>query len=125
MSDLSVRSTIYFEPDVHRALRLKAASAHRSVSDIVNEALRQSMREDQEDLAAFESRVAEPTMTYETLLKVIPKDVCDALSLSPGQKVQTVVYQNRVELIPVRPMKKMRGFLKGIDTDVPREEDRV
>jgi len=69
MSDLSVRSTIYFEPDVHRALRLKAASAHLSVSEIVNEALRQSLREDQEDLAAFEDRVAEPTMTYEALLK--------------------------------------------------------
>lgn len=69
MSDLSIRSTVYFDPDVHRALRLKAASAHRSLSDIVNEAMRQALREDQEDLAAFEDRVAEPTMTYEALLK--------------------------------------------------------
>lgn len=56
---------------------------------------------------------------------VIPKQVRKALKLSPGQKVQVVVYENRMELIPVRPMKKMRGFLKGIDTDVPREEDRA
>jgi AbrB family looped-hinge helix DNA binding protein len=55
---------------------------------------------------------------------VIPKQVRKALKLSPGQKVQVIVYENRMELIPVRPMKKMRGFLKGIDTDVPREEDR-
>ena len=68
MSDLSIRSTIYFEPDIHRALRLKAASTHRSLSDIVNDSLRQALREDQEDLAAFEERVAEPTMTYEALL---------------------------------------------------------
>jgi plasmid stability protein len=125
MSALSVRSTVYFDQDVHRALRLKAASAHRSLSEVVNEAMRQALREDQDDLAAFENRVAEPTMTYEALLKVIPKDVCDALSLSPGQKVQTVVYRDRIELIPVRPIKKMRGFLKGIDTTVPREGDRV
>lgn len=56
---------------------------------------------------------------------VIPKQARKALKLSPGQKIQVVVYENRMELIPVRPMKKMRGFLKGIDTDVPREEDRV
>lgn len=69
MSELSKRSTIYFEPELHRALRLKAASTSRSVSEIVNEALRHSLREDQEDLAAIEDRVAEPTMSYEALLK--------------------------------------------------------
>jgi plasmid stability protein len=68
MSDLSKRSTIYFDPDLHRALRIKAATTHRSVSEIVNDALRLALREDQEDLAAFEERVAEPTMTYEELL---------------------------------------------------------
>lgn len=62
------RSTIYFEEDLHRALRLKAASAQRSMSELVNEAVRESLREDQEDLAAFEERVAEPTLTYEALL---------------------------------------------------------
>lgn len=47
------------------------------------------------------------------------------MKLSPGQKIQVVVYENRMELIPVRSIKKMRGFLKGIDTEVPRKEDRV
>jgi predicted transcriptional regulator len=67
------RSTIYFDPELHRALRLKAASTNRSVSDIVNEAVRQSLREDQEDLAAFGDRVAEPTITYEELLDDLKK----------------------------------------------------
>jgi plasmid stability protein len=68
MSELSKRSTIYFDPELHRALRLKAAETHRSVSEIVNDALRQALREDQEDLAAFDERVAEPTISYEALL---------------------------------------------------------
>lgn len=68
MSDSSRRSTIYFDPQVHAALRLKAAHANRSVSDLVNDAVRRALAEDQEDLAAFESRLAEPTMTYEALL---------------------------------------------------------
>jgi plasmid stability protein len=68
MSDLSKRSTVYFEPELHRALRLKAATTHRSVSEIVNDALRLALREDQEDLAAFDERAAEPTLSYEELL---------------------------------------------------------
>lgn len=68
MSEPSKRSTIYFKPEVHKALRLKAASTHRSVSDLVNEAVRQALQEDQEDLAAFEERAAELTITYEELL---------------------------------------------------------
>lgn len=56
---------------------------------------------------------------------VIPKSIRDSLNLVPGQKVQAVLYDNRVELIPVLPMKRMRGFLKGIDTDVKRDKDRV
>lgn len=68
MSELSKRATIYLDPALHQALRLKAATAGRSVSDLVNEAVRQSLREDQEDLAAFADRVAEPTMSYEELL---------------------------------------------------------
>lgn len=68
MGDLSKRSTIYFEPELHHALRLKAASTNRSVSEIVNEALRQALGEDQEDLAVFEERAGEPTLSYEELL---------------------------------------------------------
>ena len=56
---------------------------------------------------------------------VIPKEVRKKLGLSPGQRIQIVVYGDRIELIPVKPVKRMRGFLKGIDTRVPREEDRV
>ena len=56
---------------------------------------------------------------------VIPKGIRETLKLSPGQKVQAVLYQDRIELIPVRPIKKMRGFLQGIKTDVPRDGDRV
>lgn len=56
---------------------------------------------------------------------VIPKGIREALKLTPGQKVQALLYENRIELIPVRPVKQMRGFLKGIDTTVVREGDRV
>lgn len=56
---------------------------------------------------------------------VIPKAVREALRLSPGQKVQMVVYGDRIEMIPLRTLSEMRGFLKGIDTAVEREPDRV
>jgi AbrB family looped-hinge helix DNA binding protein len=56
---------------------------------------------------------------------VIPKEVREKLGLRPGQKVQTIMFEDRIELIPVKPIKKMRGFLKGIDTKVPREADRT
>lgn len=68
-TDAAKRATVYFDPALHRAVRLKAAMTQRSISDIVNDAVRQSLREDQEDLAAFEERVAEPTLSYEALLK--------------------------------------------------------
>lgn len=56
---------------------------------------------------------------------VIPKAIREALDIRPGQKVQVVQYQNRIELIPIIPIKRARGFLKGIDTTVAREDDRV
>lgn len=56
---------------------------------------------------------------------VIPREVREKLGLEPGQKVQVVLHDDRVELIPERPLKKMRGFLRGIDTRVPREKERV
>ena len=68
MGEVPVRSTVYFEPALHKALRLKAASTDRSVSELVNDAVRLALREDQEDLAAFEARGAEPTLSYEELL---------------------------------------------------------
>jgi len=55
---------------------------------------------------------------------VIPKVIREQLGLSPGQKIQAMVYGDRIELIPVRPIRESRGFLKGIDTQVEREGDR-
>ncbi len=69
MSELSKRSTVYFEPEIHHALRMKAANAHLSVSEVVNEAVRVALREDQEDLSAFEERADEPSLSYEELLQ--------------------------------------------------------
>jgi AbrB family looped-hinge helix DNA binding protein len=56
---------------------------------------------------------------------VIPQAIRQALGLEPGQKVQALQYLDRIEFIPVRPLKGMRGFLKGIDTRVPRDRDRA
>ncbi|MET0118090.1 MAG: CopG family transcriptional regulator [Sedimenticola sp.] len=69
MSELSKRSTVYFDPEIHHALRVKAANTHRSVSEFVNEAVRMALREDQEDLSAFEERASEPALSYEELLE--------------------------------------------------------
>jgi len=69
VSDAVKRSTIYFKPALHRALRIKAADTQRSLSDLVNDAVRMALREDGEDLSAFEERAKEPTVTYEALLK--------------------------------------------------------
>lgn len=70
----AVRSTVYLEPDLHQALRLKSAQSKRSMSDIVNDALRQAMREDQEDLAAVRSRANEHAMSYENFLLKLKAD---------------------------------------------------
>ena len=56
---------------------------------------------------------------------VIPKAIRDALHLRPGQKMQIVKYEGRIELIPERDIKELRGFLKGINTEFEREGDRV
>ena len=56
---------------------------------------------------------------------VIPQAIREALGLQPGQKIQAIQYQDRIELIPVRPMRTARGMLAGIDTTVPREDDRL
>jgi AbrB family looped-hinge helix DNA binding protein len=56
---------------------------------------------------------------------VIPKEIRESLQLIAGQKIQAILYDNRIELIPMRSLASMRGFLKGIDTTVVRENDRV
>ena len=69
MSRVSKRATIYFDPALHRALRVKAAETDRSLSDLVNEAVRSSLVEDAEDLAAFEERASEPDLRFEDVVK--------------------------------------------------------
>jgi AbrB family looped-hinge helix DNA binding protein len=67
-----------------------------------------------------------PTVTLSTKFQVvIPLQIREALGLKPGQKVEALQYLDRVELIPVRSPREMRGFLKGINTTVPRGKDRV
>lgn len=68
-----VRATLYLDPVLHRALRLKAADLHCSMSDIVNAALRQSLVEDAEELEVADARIAEPEISYEALLKDLRK----------------------------------------------------
>jgi hypothetical protein len=63
------RATVYFDPSLHRALRLKAAQTERSLSDLVNSAVRRTLTEDAEDLAAFEERAKEPNLDFEAVLK--------------------------------------------------------
>jgi plasmid stability protein len=63
------RATVYFDPYLHRALRLKAAETDRSVSDLVNDAVREALAEDAEDLAAFEDRTKEPELKFEDVVK--------------------------------------------------------
>ena len=56
---------------------------------------------------------------------VIPKEIRESTGIVSGQRVQMLNYRNRIEIIPIRPMKKMRGFLKGIDTNVERDKGRL
>jgi plasmid stability protein len=70
----AVRSTVYLDPELHQALRLKSAHSRRSMSEIVNDALRQALREDQEDLAAVRSRAREKALGYEEFLAKLKAD---------------------------------------------------
>lgn len=69
MSTLTKRTTVYLDPGLHRMLRLKALETSRSLSDLVNDAVRTTLAEDAEDLAAWEERSNEPLLSYESLLK--------------------------------------------------------
>ena len=67
--DTVKRATVYFDPDLHQALRVKSAISSRSVSEIVNDAVRRSLAEDAADLAAFEERAKEPSLDFEAVVK--------------------------------------------------------
>jgi predicted transcriptional regulator len=69
----SKRATVYFDAEIHRALRLKAAATDRPISQIVNDAVRQSLAEDADDLAAFEDRASQPDLDFETAVKDLRK----------------------------------------------------
>jgi len=73
MNTPTKRATVYFDPAIHRALRLKAAETDRSLSDLVNEAIKLSLTEDAEDLAAFEERASEPNLSFEGVVKDLRK----------------------------------------------------
>ena len=68
------RSTVYLDPDLHKVLKLKAVETSRSISDLVNEAVRHDLSQDQEDLQAFADRRKEPTISYEQLLKQLKQN---------------------------------------------------
>ena len=69
MSNLPKRATVYFDPIIHRALRIKAAETDRSLSELVNEAVKLALVEDAEDLSAFEERASEPELPFEDFVK--------------------------------------------------------
>ena len=74
MATQTKRATIYFDPTLHKALRLKSAETARSVSEIVNDAVREALSEDAEDLLAFEERADEAMISYEAMVKRLKKD---------------------------------------------------
>jgi hypothetical protein len=74
MPILSKRATIYFDPEIHKVLKVKAAETSTSISDIIDKAIRHELLQDQEDLNAFRERVSEPTISYEKLVANLKKD---------------------------------------------------
>lgn len=74
MSVILKRATVYFDPELHRAIRLKAVHTNQSISDIVNDSIRVTLSEDEEDLAAIEARKSEPTVSYEEFLAKLKAD---------------------------------------------------
>ena len=67
------RATVYFDPDIHRALRLRSATSDRSISDMVNDAVKLALAEDAQDLAAFDDRKREPNLDFEQFVKALKR----------------------------------------------------
>jgi hypothetical protein len=76
MASQTKRTTIYLDPDLHKVLRLKSLAVSRSVSELINDAVKQALSEDAEDLIAFDERAAEPLVSYDAMLKRLKKDGC-------------------------------------------------
>ena len=74
MTTQAKRATVYLDPELHKALRLKAVETSRSVSELVNNAVREALAEDAEDIAAFEERAREPLISYDEMVKRLKKD---------------------------------------------------
>lgn len=74
MAGLTKRATIYLDPDLHKALRLKSVETSLSMSEVINDALREALSEDAEDLAEFEKRGREPTLSFENFLKELKRN---------------------------------------------------
>jgi hypothetical protein len=74
MAAKTKRVTVYFDPDLHKALRLKSVETNQSLSELVNEAVREALAEDAEDLAAFEERAQEPAIRYDQMVMRLRKD---------------------------------------------------
>jgi predicted transcriptional regulator len=74
MATKTKRATIYLDPDLHKALRLKAVETSRSVSELVNEAIKEALSEDAEDLEAFDERSDEPLIGFDEMVKRLRKD---------------------------------------------------
>ncbi len=74
MATPAKRATIYFDPELHKALKIKALETSRSITDLVNQAVRESLTEDAEDILAYDERKNEPVMSYDQMLKKLRKD---------------------------------------------------
>lgn len=74
MTTQAKRATIYFDPELHKALKLKAVETSRSITDLVNEAVREALSEDAEDIIAFENRKDEPLISYDQMIKRLRKN---------------------------------------------------
>ena len=74
MATPTKRATIYFDPELHKALKIKALETSRSITDLVNQAVRESLSEDAEDILTFEDRKNEPVISYDQMLKKLRKD---------------------------------------------------